>query len=121
MKETSDLENKKGRVKRDFWKTLRKAARQIPFVEDLVAAYFCAFDPAIPPRVRLTLLGALGYFVLPLDVIPDFIVGIGFGDDAAVLLTVINTLRAHITQDHQDAARHALSDHEVSNDEEPSG
>ena len=68
-----------------FWATFRKAARYIPFAEDLVAAYYCAFDPATPIRVRAILIGALAYFVLPLDVIPDFIAGLGFTDDVTVL------------------------------------
>ncbi len=61
------------RVRNRFWSTLRKAIRQIPFAEDLVAAYFCAFDRNTPARVRATLLGALAYFVLPIDAIPDLL------------------------------------------------
>ena len=53
------------RVRTRFWSTFRKAARQIPFAEDLVAAYYCALDPSTPGAVRATLLGALAYFVLP--------------------------------------------------------
>ena len=54
------------RVRRKFWATFRKAASYIPFSDDLVAAYFCALDPATPHRVRAVLLAALAYFVLPL-------------------------------------------------------
>ncbi len=55
---------------RTFWKKLARVAARIPFAEDLVAAWFCAVDPATPPRVRAILFGALAYFVLPTDVIP---------------------------------------------------
>ena len=37
------------RVREKFWKTVRRAARQVPFMEDLVAAYYCAFDLRTPP------------------------------------------------------------------------
>lgn len=96
------------RVKRDFWKTFRKAVRYVPFSEDVVAAYYCALDPNTPSRVRGTLLAALAYFVLPLDMIPDFIIGAGFGDDLAVLTAVITAIRGHITDEHYNAARSAL-------------
>jgi uncharacterized membrane protein YkvA (DUF1232 family) len=98
------------RVKSRFWSTFRKAARQIPFAEDLVAAYFCALDPATPGTVRATLLGALAYFILPFDIIPDFIAGLGFTDDATVLLAAIGMVRAHITSVHREAARRVLAE-----------
>ncbi len=98
------------RVRDRFWATLRKAARQMPFADEVVAAYYCALDPATPRRVRATLLAALAYFVLPIDAIPDFIVGIGFGDDVTVLVATIAMVRAHITPGHRDAARRALAD-----------
>ena len=98
------------RVKSRFWSTFRKAARQIPFAEDLVAAYYCALDPATPGSVRATLLGALAYFILPFDIIPDFIAGLGFTDDATVLLAAIGMVRAHITPVHREAARRVLAE-----------
>jgi uncharacterized membrane protein YkvA (DUF1232 family) len=98
------------RVKRRFWSTLRRAARQIPFADDLVAAYYCALDPATPTRVRAVLLGALAYFILPVDAIPDIVAGIGFTDDVTVLIATIAMVRAHITEAHRDAARQALAE-----------
>jgi uncharacterized membrane protein YkvA (DUF1232 family) len=101
-----------GRVKRRFWPTLKRAARQIPFAESLVAAYYCAFDPNTPARVRGVLLAALAYFVLPFDVLPDLLAGIGFSDDASVLLLAIGTVAAHITPEHREKAKRALADEE---------
>ena len=98
------------RVRSRFWATFRTAARYIPFAEDLIAAYYCAFDPATPTRVRAILVGALAYFVLPFDAIPDFIAGLGFTDDVTVLLAAIATVGAHITPTHRAAARRALDE-----------
>ena len=103
-------EKRADKVRSKFWGTLKKAARYIPFSEDLVAAFYCAFDPATPHRVRAVLLGALAYFVLPLDVVPDFIVGLGFTDDVTVLVAAIATVSAHITADHRAKARRALDE-----------
>ncbi len=98
------------RVQRKFWATFRKAVRYIPFAEDLVAAYYCALDPQTPHRVRAILLGALAYFIMPFDAIPDFLAGIGFSDDVTVLVAAIALVRAHITEAHREAARRALAE-----------
>jgi uncharacterized membrane protein YkvA (DUF1232 family) len=97
-----------GRVRSDFWSTARRAARQIPFMEDVVASYYCAFDRDTPLRAKGILLAALGYFVLPADTIPDVIVGLGFTDDLTVLTAAIAAVRAHLKPGHRLAAREAL-------------
>lgn len=96
------------RVRRGFWQTVRKAAGRIPFMEELVAAYYCALDRETPTRVRGILLAALFYFVLPLDTIPDFLAVFGFTDDVAVIAAALSAVRPHIKPRHFDAARHAL-------------
>jgi uncharacterized membrane protein YkvA (DUF1232 family) len=98
-------ESRLKRVRDRFFVTLRKAMRYIPFADEVVAAYFCALDPTTPHRVRGTILAALAYFVLPTDMIPDFLVGIGFGDDATILLAAITMVRSHISPLHREAAR----------------
>ena len=97
------------RVIAGFWKTLAKAAGKVPFAEELVACYYCAFDPATPNRVRAVLLAALAYFVLPLDAIPDFLAIFGFTDDVAVLGAVIAMMRGHISDSHRRLAVEKLA------------
>ena len=98
------------RVRAKLWRTARRAARQVPFMDEVVAGYFCALDPNTPMKVRGVLLAALAYFVLPLDSIPDFLLGFGFTDDVAVLTAALAAIRSHITQAHRDAARSALEE-----------
>jgi uncharacterized membrane protein YkvA (DUF1232 family) len=88
---------------------LWRFAARLPFAEDLVAAYFCAFDRNTPRRVQVALIGALAYFVLPFDFIPDMLPLVGFTDDAAVLATAIRLVAVHITPQHRDAARRVLA------------
>lgn len=97
------------KVRAGFWKTLSRAASQIPFAEDVVAAYYCALDPNTPTRARAILFGALAYFVLPTDALPDFIAFVGFSDDMAVLTMAIATVRGYMTEAHRAAARKALA------------
>lgn len=101
------------RVRGRFWTTARRAARQVPFMEDVVAAYYCAMDDQTPGRVRGILLAALAYFVLPLDGVPDVLAFVGFSDDVAVLAAALAAIRAHITPAHYLAAREALAEGEA--------
>jgi len=96
------------KVRHDFWAKLKRFAGMVPLVEDLVAAYYCALDPATPMRVRGMLLAALAYFILPADIIPDMIAGLGFADDAALLTAVIGLVASHITPTHRAAAARSL-------------
>lgn len=95
-------------VKKGFWPTLKRALGQLPIAEDVVAAYYCAIDAKTPKKVRITLLGALAYFVFPIDTIPDFLAGIGFADDVSVLSAAIAIVANHIRPEHRAAAREAL-------------
>lgn len=93
----------------DLMSLLKRVAKRIPFAEDLLAAYFCTRDPATPRRVRLTLLAALGYFVLPVDAIPDIMPILGFSDDAAVMAAAIAAVAGSITPKHRQKAQETLA------------
>ena len=95
-------------VRRRFWRKLKRMAARLPFAEDLLAAYYCAFDKQTPRHVQASLLGAIAYFILPFDFVPDMLPMLGFTDDAAVLATAIKLVASHITPDHREAARAAL-------------
>ncbi|WP_029004719.1 YkvA family protein [Azorhizobium doebereinerae] len=96
------------RVRKGFWRKLKGGAARVPFAADAVAAYYAAFDRETPLRVRATLLGALAYFVLPIDAIPDLVPLIGLGDDAAMLFGALQLLSGHIKPRHREAAEDAL-------------
>jgi uncharacterized membrane protein YkvA (DUF1232 family) len=95
-------------VRREFWTKVKRVAARLPFAEDLLAAYYCAFDRATPLQVKAALMSALAYFVLPFDFIPDFLPLLGFTDDAAIVLTAIRMVGAHMRPEHRLAARAAL-------------
>jgi len=99
------LRRDQARVTKGFWRKFRRVFRHIPFAEDLLAAYFCAVDRETPRYVQALLMAALAYFVIPTDLLPDFIAGFGFTDDATVLLTALNTVDNNVKPKHRDAAR----------------
>lgn len=95
-------------VRRRFWIKFKKVVAHLPFAEDILAAYYCAFDRNTPRHVQAALLGAIAYFVLPFDFVPDMLPVLGFTDDAAILATAIRIVAGHITAEHREAARAAL-------------
>ena len=96
-------------LRRSFWRKASQVAAQIPFAEELLAAYYCAFDRNTPTKVKATLAAAIAYFVLPFDAIPDMLPVVGFTDDAAVLAISIKLVADHILPLHRDLARNALA------------
>jgi uncharacterized membrane protein YkvA (DUF1232 family) len=103
------LAREKAYVRRGFWTKARRFASALPFAEDLLAAYYCAFDRTTPRHVQAALIGALAYFVLPFDVIPDMLPVLGFTDDAAVLATALKLVSSHLRPEHRDAAKQAIA------------
>jgi uncharacterized membrane protein YkvA (DUF1232 family) len=95
-------------VRRRFWQKARRVAVRLPFAEDLLAAWYCAFDRDTPMQVKAALIGALAYFVLPFDAIPDVMPMLGFADDAAVLATALRLVASHMRPEHRAAAKRAI-------------
>lgn len=93
---------------RTFWSKVKVNLGRVPFMDEVVAVWYCARDPATPARVKAILLAAVAYFVLPFDVVPDIVAGLGYGDDLAVLLGAIRAVRPHVTDRHRQQARQAL-------------
>ena len=92
-------------VRNGFWRKALQTLGKVPFTEHAVAAFYCAIDPATPLPIRATLFGALAYFVMPFDAIPDLLLGLGFTDDAAVVLAAYTAARLHINEAHREKAR----------------
>lgn len=97
------------RVKREFWPKFKKVASKIPFADQVLSAWYATQDPETPFRAKALLLGALAYFVMPLDAIPDVFAVVGFSDDAAVIAAVLATLGSHIKDRHRLSARAMLA------------
>ena len=100
-------------LKRRFWDKLKRVAGRVPFAEDLVAAFYCATDSGTPSRVKLILIGAIAYFVLPFDGLADFLPLLGFTDDAAVIAAALAQVAGSISETHRARAREVLQDPEA--------
>ena len=88
-------------VRRGIWRKLRRTAGRVPFAREAVAAWCCATDRKTPRRVKAILLAALAYFVMPADLVPDFVAGLGYTDDITVFWGAWKAVSAHITEYHR--------------------
>ena len=96
------------RVRDGFWPKIRRTAARIPFAGQALSVWYAARDPETPTAAKGIMLGALAYFVLPVDAIPDIFAGIGFTDDAAVIAALLATLGANVKRRHRELADQAL-------------
>ncbi len=96
------------RMARGLVPKLLRFAGQIPFADDLASAYYCARDPITPIKAKAVLFAAAAYFVMPIDLLPDVIAGLGFTDDATVLATALSVVGMHVKDRHRAMARRLL-------------
>ncbi len=96
------------RTARGMIPKLMKVLGRVPFAQDLVSAYFAARDSETPTRAKAILMAAVAYFVMPFDVLPDVILGLGFTDDATVLATALGVVGMHVKEKHRGMARRIL-------------
>ncbi|MBD5370424.1 MAG: DUF1232 domain-containing protein [Bacteroides sp.] len=93
----------------EFMKKLGKVAKQVgaSTVYHVLLLYYALGNKDIPLNKRLLVMAALGYFVLPLDIIPDFLVA-GFADDVSIILFALREIASYITVDVKDKAKATL-------------
>jgi uncharacterized membrane protein YkvA (DUF1232 family) len=85
----------------DFWDKLTKYAKKAGFnvISYALALYYIMGDPKIDIKTKGVVIAALGYLILPIDIIPDFLPGIGFADDLLVLGIAIQLTKSMMTED----------------------
>ncbi|MCU6709905.1 YkvA family protein [Paenibacillus sp. J5C_2022] len=91
-------------VEEGFWGKVKRYASKVPFAREVMALYYCALDPATPRAAKVTAIGAIAYWILPLDLLPDFIPVAGFADDATAVIIAFKTLSGFITEEHREKA-----------------
>ena len=87
-------------------KILLTAGRTI--AQPALEGFELIMDNSTPPQVRISIIGALTYLIVPVDLIPDFIPATGFSDDLVALTAVISLWRHHITPEMKFRAKSKL-------------
>jgi uncharacterized membrane protein YkvA (DUF1232 family) len=90
-----------------LWSTLKKVAASAGRKTLLSALilFYCLKDRDTPTWAKGVIVGALGYLILPVDLIPDIIPGAGYGDDWGAIVAALATVSAYIKDDHKAKAQ----------------
>ena len=90
-----------------FWKKIRHIATQVgrKVLYPALQLYFLLQAKDVPAKAKTIIIGALGYLILPVDVMPDFIPMLGIVDDISAIMLVLKTLNKDITPEIRKEAR----------------
>lgn len=85
----------------DFWSKVKNFAKLAgkEVIRPALLLYYTLKSKNTPTRAKAIIMGALGYFILPIDLIADFIPVMGLLDDAAALSAAVATVGKYITDD----------------------
>ncbi|GBF39889.1 hypothetical protein LPTSP1_28980 [Leptospira johnsonii] len=97
-------EDKIEKIKQGFWPKVKKVAGKVPFLADAIALYYAMLDPSTPLKAKLTIAGALAYFLTPFDAMPDILFGAGYIDDAGVVAAVLAAASMYVKEEHKKKA-----------------
>lgn len=86
-------------LRRKLSRCARVAGRKT--VVAAITLYHCLRDKDTPAWAKGVIVGALGYLILPADLVPDLIPGAGFGDDWAALVAALGTVAAYVKDEHK--------------------
>lgn len=94
-----------------FWDKVKGYAKVAgrKVLEPALKMYYSATDPDTPRWAKATIYGALGYFISPLDGIPDLLPVVGYSDDLGILLAALAAVAAYIKEEHATRARATLT------------
>ena len=108
-----------------YWAKLKSSVQRLPadmklLIEKALILYYCAKDRNVPTHVKAVIIGALGYLIVPFDVVPDMMPILGLLDDLAVLLVAYRYIEEYLTSAHRESARVKM-DTLFERDPEPDG
>lgn len=95
-----------------LWKKIKKYSKKVgsSAVYAILLLYFVLQKEEVPMKNKAIIYGALGYFILPIDLIPDVALGVGYTDDIGVLLAALWQVSIYIDTDVKNQAKEKLKD-----------
>lgn len=93
-----------------LWDKMKQVARKagIKVVYAVLLLYYVATDKNVSAADKAKIYGALGYFILPIDLIPDMTPGVGYTDDMAALLWALHAVWSNVTPEIEKKAKARL-------------
>ena len=101
-----------------LWNKIKSAAAKAgrKVIYNVLLLYYMLTDATIPLKHKRLIVGVLGYFILPIDLIPDIIPGTGFADDLLALLYVVKVIHDSITPEIKAKAENKCNEYFKTND-----
>ncbi len=95
-----------------FWQKVKNVTKTAgcELIEKALVMYYATMDEDTPVWARTILVGALGYFICPIDAIPDAIPGGGYADDAGAIAAALGMVAAHIKPEHKVLAKRKVDE-----------
>jgi uncharacterized membrane protein YkvA (DUF1232 family) len=95
-----------------LWNKVAKYAKKAgsEVIEKVLWLYYAAQSPDVPLKAKTIMYGALGYFIMPLDVVPDIAPVVGYSDDLGVLVAAIAAVSMYINDEIKEQARQKMQD-----------
>ena len=95
-----------------LWDKIRKNIAKIgvKVIYQALLLYYVAQSPNCPAKIKAGIIGALGYLISPIDLIPDIMPGIGYADDAAAIATAVALAQIYITDEIKEQAKAKIAD-----------
>ena len=90
-----------------FWDKIKSVAVKAGYelINKALQLYYAMQSPTMPAKDKAIVIAVLGYFILPVDVVPDFIPALGFADDLAALAWALKTISSNITPEVKEKAQ----------------
>ena len=85
----------------------KKAGSSVVYA--VLLLYYTLQKPEVPKKTKAVIIGALGYFILPVDLIPDMMLGVGFTDDLGALGIALFQVAMYIDDDIKQKAKNQIS------------
>ena len=111
MNKPDNIEQYRGNYSESgFWAKVKKVAKKagVKVIYVALILYYELADPNVSPKEKAIIIGALGYFILPIDLIPDAIPVLGFSDDLAALMAAYSYVKGHLTPEVKLQTRNKL-------------
>ena len=97
---------------KNFWskskQVVKKAGRKV--VETALTLFYCMQDRDTPYWAKAVIAGMLGYFISPIDAIPDILGPIGYTDDLGVFMAAMGTIGVYIKPEHKNVAKNKCAE-----------
>ena len=95
-----------------FWKKVKKVAKKAgrEIIQEALKLLYVIIGKKIPLPAKTLAIGALGYFISPIDAIPDITPVVGYADDLGVIALAISSLKKYITPKIEKQAKEKSED-----------